>query len=144
MIDMSTVKLMYAQRARTECKIIQFLVFLQAQSDMDTPEKKYYKISDASELLGVPATTLRFWEKEFGNLRPKRNAKGTRFYSQADMERLQMIRYLVKDRGLHIEAAKREIRTNPAGTEKRARAVARLRDIRAKLVGMLDALNSRR
>ncbi len=57
---------------------------------MDSPEKKYYKIREVSELLGVPASTLRFWESEFPSLRPKRNAKGTRFYSQSDMERLHM------------------------------------------------------
>lgn len=111
---------------------------------MDSTEKKYYKISEASALLGVPASTLRFWESEFPSLRPKRNAKGTRFYSQSDMERLHMIKFLVKDRGLHIDAAKREIRSNPTGMEKRARAVARLKDIKAKLKGLLEALESRR
>ena len=111
---------------------------------MDSPEKKYYKIREVSELLGVPASTLRFWESEFPSLRPKRNAKDTRFYSQSDMERLHMIKFLVKDRGLHIEAAKREIRSNPSGMEKRSRAVARLKEIRKKLVGMLEALERRK
>lgn len=111
---------------------------------METSEKKYYKISEVSDLLEVPASTLRFWETEFSSLRPKRNAKGTRFYSQADMERLRMIKYLVKDRGLHIEAAKKEIRNNPKGVENSARAVARLQEIRAVLVDMLEAFERRR
>ncbi|MBD5241350.1 MAG: MerR family transcriptional regulator [Paramuribaculum sp.] len=111
---------------------------------MDGSEKKYYKISEVSVLLDVPASTLRFWESEFGNLRPKRNARGTRFYSQADMERLQIIKYLVKDRGLHIEAAKKEMRNNPKGMENTARAVARLKEIRATLCGMLEAFERRR
>lgn len=111
---------------------------------MDSTEKKYYKISEASALLDVPPSTLRFWESEFSNLRPKRNDKGIRFYSQADMERLQMIKYLVKDRGMHIEAAKREIRANPKGMDNTARAVARLKEIRATLCGMLEAFERRR
>ena len=111
---------------------------------MEGSEKKYYKISEAAILLDVAQSTLRFWESEFPNLRPKRNAKGTRFYSQADMERLQMIKYLVKDRGLHIEAAKREMRINPEGTEKKARAVTRLKEIRARLASMLASLDAMR
>ena len=111
---------------------------------MEALEKKYYKISEVATLLEVPASTLRFWESEFSNLRPKRNAKGTRFYSQADMERLHMKKYLVKDRGLHIEAAKKEIRNNPKGMEKTARAVARLKEIRATLCDMLEAFEHRR
>ncbi|MDE5838884.1 MAG: MerR family transcriptional regulator [Paramuribaculum sp.] len=111
---------------------------------MESSEKKYYKIREVSELLEIPASTLRFWESEFSNLRPKRNAKGTRFYSQGDMERLQMIKFLVKDRGLHIEAAKKEMRNNPKGMENTARAIARLKEIRATLCGMLEAFERRR
>lgn len=135
---------MYAlARAITMTKLPFFEYICKHQLYMDGSEKKYYKISEVSVLLDVPASTLRFWESEFGNLRPKRNARGTRFYSQADMERLQIIKYLVKDRGLHIEAAKKEMRNNPKGMENTARAVARLKEIRATLCGMLEAFERR-
>lgn len=111
---------------------------------MEGPEKKYYRIGEAAALLGVPASTLRFWEGEFGMLRPKRNAKGTRYYSQNDMERLRKIRYLVKDRGLHIEAARRELRSNPEGTETLSRAVSRLHEIKKLVEGLLRATDSLR
>ena len=53
---------------------------------MDNLNKKYYKISEVAELLGLPASTLRFWEKQFTVIRPKRNNHGTRFYTPADIE----------------------------------------------------------
>ena len=75
---------------------------------------------------------------------PKRNAKGTRFYTPADLERLRMIRYLLKDKGLHIDAAREALRTNRQGLERQARAVERLRSVRSTLVEMLDALHKLR
>ncbi len=106
--------------------------------------KKYYKISEVGELVGVPLSTLRFWESQFSILSPKRNAKGTRFYTPRDVERLRMIRYLLKDKGLHIEAAREALRTNREGLERQARAVERLKSVRSTLVEMLDALHKLR
>ncbi len=104
-------------------------------------DKKYYKISEVAEIIGVAQSTLRFWESQFTMLSPKRNAKGTRFYTPADLERLRMIRYLLKDKGLHIEAAREALRTNREGLERQARAVDRLRSVRSTLTHMLDALH---
>ncbi len=107
-------------------------------------DKKYYKISEVAELVGVPQSTLRFWETQFPMVSPKRNTKGTRFYTPRDVERLRMIHYLLKDKGLHIEAAKEALRTNREGLERQARAVERLRSIRSSLTELLDALNQLR
>lgn len=111
---------------------------------MDNLSKKYYKISEVAELLGLPASTLRFWEKQFTVIRPKRNNHGTRFYTPADIEKISMIHYLVKERGLKLEAAQEQIRNNPKGIEKRHDAVTRLKAVRSTLQDMLDALHSLR
>lgn len=111
---------------------------------MDSLEKKYYKISEVAELLGLPASTLRFWEKSFTVIKPKRNDHGTRFYTPADIEKIAMIHYLVKNRGLKLDAAQEQIRLNPQGVERRFKAVERLRQMRADVEGMLKALNSLR
>ncbi|MDE7141397.1 MAG: MerR family transcriptional regulator [Muribaculaceae bacterium] len=107
-------------------------------------DKKYYKISEVAEIIGVPQSTLRFWESQFAIVSPKRNAKGTRFYTPKDLERLKMIYYLLKTKGLHIEAAREALRTNREGLERQSRAVERLRSVRATLVEMLDALHKLR
>ncbi|MCM1292654.1 MAG: MerR family transcriptional regulator [Bacteroides sp.] len=111
---------------------------------MDTLEKKYYKISEVAQLLNIPASTLRFWEKNFTIIKPKRNEHGTRFYTAADIDKIDMIHYLVKERGLKLEAAQEQIRLNPKGVEQRHRTIARLKDMRKRVHDMLDALHSLR
>lgn len=130
------------------CKITAYLVFLQHSTSlslpMDSLDKKYYKISEVAELLNIPASTLRFWEKNFTVIKPKRNEHGTRFYTPADIDKISMIHYLVKERGLKLDAAQEQIRTNPQGIERRHQTVARLKEMRAAVQSMLDALSSRR
>lgn len=109
----------------------------------DSLDKKYYKIREVSELLELPAPTLRFWEREFPELKPRRNEGGTRFYTPADIETLRIIRFLVHDKGLKIAAAREQLRVNRDGLSRRSDAITRLRAIRASLKGMLDALSSR-
>ncbi len=106
-------------------------------------DKKYYKIKEVAEILGLPPSTLRFWESKFTIIKPKRNDKGTRIYTTSDIERLRMVSYLVKDKGLHIEAAEEQIRHNRSNVSRRAQAVERLREIRATLQQLLDAANRR-
>jgi len=110
----------------------------------DDLDKKYYKIREVAEILGIPPSTLRFWETRFTIIKPKRNAKGIRFYTPSDIEHLRMVTYLVKDRGLHLEAAEEQIRNNRSGVSKKARAVERLRTVRAALQQMLDATSALR
>ncbi len=111
---------------------------------MDTLNKRYYKISEVADILGLPASTLRFWERNFTIIKPRRNDHGTRFYTAADIEKISMIHYLVKEKGLRLDAAQEQLRRNPHGTELRYRAVARLKEIRSTLQGMLDAISSLR
>lgn len=109
-----------------------------------TTEKRYYKIKEVSEMLDLPASTLRFWESQFPTLNPKRNAGGTRFYTANDIESLRLINYLIKDKGLKISAAQDAIRRNHSGISRQARAVEKLREIRNTLYGIADALHKMR
>lgn len=121
---------------------------LHSQTNMATSDalsKTYFKIRDVAELLDVPASTLRFWEKEFPTLiTPYRNPGGTRYYSPADIENIRKIIYLVKERGLKLDAAKAELTHNRAGVEKRFEVIERLKQMREQVNGLLSALNSRR
>ena len=65
---------------------------------MDPIDKKFYKIGEVAELTGLPVSTLRFWEQQFTIIKPRRNDRGTRFYTPDDVERIRMIHYLVKHR----------------------------------------------
>ena len=107
-------------------------------------EKKYYKIREVAEMLGRPASTIRFWESKFTIINPKRNDKGTRFYTPSDVEKLRMVFYLVKEKGLKIEAAQEQLRHNHTNISRHSQAIERLRSIRATLQSLLDATASMR
>ena len=111
---------------------------------MQDLDKKYYKIGEVALILEIPASTLRFWEKKFTLIKPRRNSGGTRFYTPADIEKIRMINFLVKDKGLHLEAAEDQLRNNASGIARRYEAVTRLRHVRDPLQANLDAIESKR
>lgn len=111
---------------------------------MDSLDKKYYKISEVSEILGIPMSTLRFWEGKFTIIKPHRNEGGTRFYSPSDIEKIRMIHYLVKEKKLRLDAAEEQIKKNPSGVSKRFEAIERLKGVRQKLNELLVTLNKMR
>lgn len=95
-------------------------------------------------MIGLPSSTLRFWESRFTIISPRRNRAGIRFYTPADVEKLRMVAFLVKEKGLRLEAAEEELRNNHTGVSRRAQAITRLHDIRDRLQELLDSLNSLR
>ncbi len=106
-------------------------------------KKKYYRLGDVAEILGLPQSTIRFWEREFTELRPKRNAGGTRMYTPSDIEQLRIIRFLIKDKGLTLDGAREHLRRNRRDLDRKHEVVRRLKDIRRRLTDMLDALDQR-
>ncbi len=107
-------------------------------------DKRYYKIGDVADMLGLPQSTLRFWETQFSIASPRRNAKGTRMYTPKDIENLRMLKFLLHDKGLRIEAAREELKVNRDGVIRRAEALAALRDVRDRLQSLLDSLHKLR
>lgn len=107
-------------------------------------DKQYYKIKDVAEILSLPQSTLRFWEKEFPlYIKPVRSPSGLRMYRPREIERLRIIRYLIKDKGLKIEAARAYLRSNPTNTSRMPETLATLIEVRDELKGLLDALGGR-
>lgn len=74
-----------------------------------TPTKSYYKIGEVSAMLDVPVSTLRFWEDTFEQLDPFRTPGGTRKYRPEDVEMCKLIKHLLRDKGLSLEYAKKEL-----------------------------------
>ncbi|GGX24049.1 MerR family transcriptional regulator [Aquimarina muelleri] len=73
---------------------------------VDLPKKMYYGIGEVAEAFNVNASLIRFWEKEFDILKPKKNAKGNRKFTPEDIKNLELIYHLVKERGFTLEGAK--------------------------------------
>lgn len=107
---------------------------------MDELNKRFYRIGDVADILGIPASTLRFWEKEFTIIKPVRNAKNTRLYTPKDIETIKMIHYLVKEKGLKLDAAQAMIRRNHDGVSKRFEVIDRLKSIKSQLLHLKKAL----
>ncbi len=111
---------------------------------MDSIDKKYYKISEVAEILEIPVSTLRYWEDQFTVIKPKRTERGTRLYTTTDIEKIRMVYYLVKERGMKIEVAQKIIKQNRSGVSRQYIAIERLKFIRNELVNLLEAMNSKK
>ncbi len=108
---------------------------------MQELDKKYYKIGDVSEILGIPESTLRYWETQFTIIRPKRNKKNIRYYTPNDIEIISKVYYLVKEKGLKLDAAQAQIRHNRDGVDKRFDAIEQLKDIKQQLQSFQQSLD---
>ncbi len=112
--------------------------------DKDTDiDKQFYKIKDVAEIIGVPQSTLRFWESEFPEICPVRGTGNFRRYTRADIEKLRAVHYLVKVRGLKIDAARRQLRTNMHALSREMDTIRRLEGVRDEMKQLLKALGKR-
>ena len=103
--------------------------------------KLYYTISEVAALFEVNTSLIRFWEKEFDSIKPKKNKKGNRLFTTKDIENLHVIYHLVKERGFTLDGAKRKLKENPEDTIQNVEIVKRLRDIRAFLIDLKAELD---
>lgn len=103
-------------------------------------EKLYYSIAEVSQMLGINASNLRFWEKEFKQLKPRRNPKGTRFYTLEDIALIKQIIYLVNEQNLTLEGARQKLSQKKDHVTKQLELIERLKGIKTELKGMSKAL----
>ena len=108
----------------------------------DKDLKLYYSLGEVAEMFGVNDTLLRFWEREFPQISPKKGARGIRQYTKRDIETVRVVYNLVKVRGLRIEAAREALRNNYNATASATEVVDRLRAIREELVSIREELGS--
>jgi DNA-binding transcriptional MerR regulator len=102
--------------------------------------KKYYKIGEVSKMLNVPASTLRFWETEFRQLKPMKSKKGDRIYSLKDIEILKEIYFLTREKGIKIAKATRKVSGSGVETEPKIILIHKLRELKDKLLVFKQAL----
>jgi len=103
-------------------------------------EKHYYSIGEVAGKFGLAPSTLRFWEKEFDTIKPFKNKKGDRFYTQEDIDHLSLINHLVKERGMTLKGAKTKIKENKSETENTFEIVQKLQMIKSYLLEIKDEL----
>ena len=108
----------------------------------DKELKLYYSISEVAGMFDVNESLLRFWEKEFPQLRPKKGGRGIRQYRKEDIETVKLIYHLVKERGMTLPGARQRMKENKEATLRNFEIVERLRSIREELIGMKEALDA--
>lgn len=103
-------------------------------------EKRYYSIGEVARFFDVNTSLIRFWEKEFDILKPKKNKKGNRLFTKKDFDNLKIIFHLVKERGFTLKGAQTKMRTNMEDTAQNAEIVERLKNLRQALIEIKNQL----
>ena len=103
-------------------------------------EKLYYSIGEVAKIFEVNTSLIRFWEKEFDIIKPHKNKKGNRLFTQKDIDHFHLIYHLVKERGMTLKGARKKLKENKEETENNFEVVKKLQDIRKVLVDMKETL----
>jgi DNA-binding transcriptional MerR regulator len=96
--------------------------------------KLYYSIGELAKMFAVNASLIRFWEKEFDIIRPKKNKKGDRMFTQEDVENFRIIYHLVKERGYTLQGAKEKLKANKKDTFDNVEMVKSLERVKSFLL----------
>ncbi len=99
--------------------------------------KKYYTIAEVARLLQVNSSLLRFWERKFPSLQPKKDRSGARKYTQKDMDQLRQIYHLVKEKGYTLQGARAALHKPREGGEE---VIRQLQGVRECLVALQDMI----
>ncbi|KJD32596.1 transcriptional regulator [Tamlana nanhaiensis] len=107
---------------------------------INLPEKRYYSIGEVAKAFGVNTSLIRFWEKEFDVLKPKKNAKGNRKFTPEDIKNLKFIYHLVKERGFTLEGAKTHLKEEKKQALNTFEIVSKLESIKSQLLKLKENL----
>ena len=108
---------------------------------IDLPEKRYYKIGEVAKAFAVNTSHIRFWEKEFDILKPKKNKKGNRLFTQEDIKNLKLIYHLVKEKGYTLDGAKSRMKESPKKSKNKYDIITRLEFIKAELIKIKNQIS---
>ena len=102
--------------------------------------KLYYSIGEVAKMFKVNTSLIRFWEKEFDIIKPKKNKKGNRLFTKKDIDNFHVIFHLVKEKGFTLEGAKKKLKGNKEATINNAEIVQSLQKIKKFLLELKEEL----
>lgn len=103
--------------------------------------KLFYSISEVAKMFGVNESLLRFWEKEFPMIAPKKAGGKIRQYRKEDIENIRLVYHLVKEKGMTLQGARQKLKVNKETTIRTTEILDRLKVIREELVSMRKELD---
>lgn len=101
-------------------------------------EKLYYSIGEVAKMFDVNTSLIRFWEKEFDIIKPKKNKKGNRLFTKKDIDNFHIIYHLVKEKGMTLKGAKKKMKENKEDTEHNFEIVRSLEHIKQLLTDLVS------
>lgn len=103
--------------------------------------KLFFSIGEVADMLNVNESRLRFWEKKFPQIAPKKAGRGIRQYSHEDVEMIKLIYHLVKEKGMTLPGARQRLDDNREGTIRNFEAITRLKEIKEELLAIKKELD---
>ena len=107
---------------------------------IELPKKRYYKIGEIANAFGVPRSMIRYWEQEFDMIKPKKNSKGDRMFTEVDVEKLKLVYHLAKEQGYSLEGVRKKLREQPQKTINKISTINRLEAIKTELIKIKNQL----
>jgi len=104
--------------------------------------RKFFSINEVSEMFNLPSSTLRYWEREFPTMCPRKTGGRSRIYSEEDIEEIRLINDLVKVRNMKISTARDYINKNRKGARSSSDLINRMLRVREQLMAIRNELDS--
>lgn len=103
--------------------------------------KMYYSIGEVAKMFQVNESLLRYWEKEFPIIAPRKAGGNIRQYRKEDIENIRLVYHLVKEKGMTLQGAKQRLKTNKEKVVKTSEIVDRLKQVREELITLRKSLD---
>ena len=104
-------------------------------------KKIYYSMGEVAEMFDVRPSLIRHWESQFACLKPHKNQKGNRMFTESDIEKLKQIYHLVKERGMTLKGAAQVMRRSSQDElARQTKLLEHLQHIRATLIEVREEL----
>lgn len=96
-------------------------------------KRLYFSIQEVADHFAVNVSLLRFWEKEFENINPKKTTGGTRQYTKDDVQQVEIVYHLVKNKGMTLDGARQTLKSKKDDEERRITVLEKLHDLKKEL-----------
>ncbi len=106
-----------------------------------SPDKMFYTMGEVAEHFNMNISAIRYWEKEFSILKPKRNKKGNRLFTPQDFDNFHLIYHLIKEKGMTLEGAKKQLEHHADETYRKFEVIKKLKEIRLQLNNLRNAID---
>ena len=110
------------------------------ETKVQDQQKLYYSIGEVADIFKVNTSLIRYWEKEFKVIKPKKNKKGNRLFTQKDIDNFHLIFHLVKERGMTLTGAKNKLKENKDDTLNNFEVIKSLKNIKDMLLEIKEEL----